>query len=153
MSWSGRPSKISLFLGLTLRQNQLCLITEQVLSLGSCKEARESRRASARAGAIERKNIILDLVFVAVFKMGVFGVALATIIAQAVAFIYGIFHINKKIELIKISIPKKENYNHELMIASVKLGLPAGIQNMLFCLGTIVLQRLINGYGPDFMAG
>ena len=113
----------------------------------------DSKSSLSFLGVATVINIILDLVFVAVFKMGVFGVALATIIAQAVAFIYGNFHINKKIELIKISIPKKENYNHELMIASVKLGLPAGIQNMLFCLGTIVLQRLINGYGPDFMAG
>lgn len=98
-------------------------------------------------------NIILDLLFVAVFKMGVFGVALATIIAQLVAFIYSIIHINTKNPLLHITFPHKMKFNKLIMIRSIKLGLPAGIQNMLFCLGTMVLQRLVNGYGAGFMAG
>lgn len=98
-------------------------------------------------------NIALDLLFVAVFKMGVFGVALATIISQVIAFVFGIIFINKKAKLFKITFPHYKNFNSEIMIRATKLGLPAGIQNMLFCIGTIVLQRLINGYGPGFMAG
>lgn len=98
-------------------------------------------------------NIILDLVFVAVFKMGVFGAALATVIAQVIAFIYSVIFINKMNSFIHISLPTKMTFDSNIMIHIVKLGLPAGIQNMLFCLGTIVLQRLVNGYGPGFMAG
>lgn len=98
-------------------------------------------------------NIILDLVFVAVFRMGVFGVALATIISQLVAFIYSVLHINKKVPLLHITFPHKMKFNSTIMLQSIKLGLPAGLQNMLFCLGTIVLQRLVNGYGSGFMAG
>lgn len=98
-------------------------------------------------------NIILDLVFVAIFKMGVFGAALATIIAQLIAFIYSIIYINRMNSFIHITMPHKMHFDSNLMIHITKLGLPAGFQNMLFCFGTIVLQRLVNGYGPGFMAG
>lgn len=98
-------------------------------------------------------NIILDLLFVAVFKMSVFGAALATIIAQMIAFIFSVIYINKNNKLLHISFPTKMHFNKSIMWKSIKLGLPAGIQNMLFCLGTMALQRLVNGYGPGFMSG
>ena len=98
-------------------------------------------------------NTILDLLFVAVFKMSVFGAALATIIAQLIAFIFSIVYINKRNQLLNISFPTKMHFNKEIMLKSIKLGLPAGIQNMLFCLGTMALLRLVNGYGPGFMSG
>jgi putative MATE family efflux protein len=97
-------------------------------------------------------NIILDLVFVAAFGWGVFGVALATIIAQAFSFLFGIYFINKHVDAIKISL-RHMRFNQSILFQSVRIGLPAGLQNMLFSMGTMVLQRLVNGYGPAFMAG
>ncbi|MDO7206147.1 polysaccharide biosynthesis C-terminal domain-containing protein [Paraclostridium bifermentans] len=49
-------------------------------------------------------NIILDIVFIIYFNMGVNGVALATIIAQAVAFIFSVIYLNKRHEILKIRI-------------------------------------------------
>jgi putative MATE family efflux protein len=97
-------------------------------------------------------NIALDLLFVVVFGWGVMGVALATIIAQAFSFFFGIWFINKRIKIIKISL-RRLKYNQTIMNQCIRIGLPAGLQNMLFSLGAIVFQRLINGYGPAFMAG
>ncbi len=97
-------------------------------------------------------NIMLDLLFVAVFGMGVFGVALATVIAQSSAFLFGVFYINKKIDLFKISI-KKMQFSGEILKKSLTIGLPAGLQNVLVSLGVMVLQRLVNSFGSDFMAG
>jgi putative MATE family efflux protein len=97
-------------------------------------------------------NIILDLVFVAGFGWGVFGVALATIIAQAFSFLFGIYFINKRVDAITISL-RHMRFNKSILFQSVRIGLPAGLQNMLFSMGTMVLQRLVNGYGPAFMAG
>lgn len=97
-------------------------------------------------------NIILDLVFVIYFGLGVFGVALATIIAQAFSFIFGIVFINRYVRVIKISL-RHMRFNPSILSQSVRIGLPAGLQNMMFSMGTMVLQRLVNSYGPAFMAG
>ncbi len=97
-------------------------------------------------------NIILDLLFVAVFGWGVAGVALATILAQFFSFVFGIWFINHRIRVIRISL-RKFDFSSDILIKCIKIGLPAGVQNVLFSLGTIVLQRLVNRYGPGFMAG
>jgi len=97
-------------------------------------------------------NIVLDLLFVAVFDWGVSGVAWATIIAQIVAFLFGIWHINRTQTYIHISLRHMQP-NKRLLMDSIRLGLPAGLQNMSFSLGTMVLQSLINSYGSVFMAG
>ena len=97
-------------------------------------------------------NIILDLLFVIILDWGVFGVAIATILAQLVAFIFGIWYINRKIKIITIRL-RGLDFDWAILNSCMKIGIPAGIQNAVFSLGTIALQRLINGYGPSFMAG
>lgn len=97
-------------------------------------------------------NIVLDLVFVIVFSMGVFGVALATVIAQFVSWLYGVYFINKHYNLINIKI-FSFHFNKELFKQTMRLGIPAGIQQALFSIGVMFMQSLVNGYGSSFMAG
>lgn len=96
-------------------------------------------------------NIILDALFIIIFKMGVEGAALATIIAQAVSFITSIIYLNKKHEIFKIKI-KGICYDHDIFKIGLKLGIPSGVQQMLFSIGSITLQSLVNGYGTSAMA-
>lgn len=93
-------------------------------------------------------NIILDIIFVINFKMGVSGVALATIIAQGVSFIFSIIYLNRKHDILKIDI-NKLSYSSSIFIRGLKLGIPSGVQQMLFSIGTIALQSLVNGYGTS----
>jgi putative MATE family efflux protein len=97
-------------------------------------------------------NIVLDLVFVIVFHWDVAGVAWATILAQLFAFLFGIWHINHHQNYIRISWRGLQP-DRQILVDSVRLGLPSGLQNMSFSLGTMVLQRLINSYQSFFMAG
>lgn len=97
-------------------------------------------------------NIVLDIVFTVFMNMGVFGVALATIIAQLVSWVYGIYYINKHYDFIKIRIFKFK-FNKEIFAKTMKLGIPAGIQNALFSVGVMFMQTLVNSYGSSFMAG
>lgn len=96
-------------------------------------------------------NIILDVVFVINFGMGVSGVALATIIAQGVAFIFSIIYLNKRHAVLKVNF-RKLIYDQQIFIKGLKLGIPSAIQQMLFSLGNIALQSLVNGYGTYAMA-
>ncbi|GAA0090013.1 MATE family efflux transporter [Paraclostridium bifermentans] len=96
-------------------------------------------------------NIILDIVFIIYFNMGVNGVALATIIAQAVAFIFSVIYLNKRHEILKIRI-RNLKYDSIIFKTGLKLGLPSAVQQTLFSIGNITLQSLVNGYGTSAMA-
>lgn len=83
--------------------------------------------------------------------MGVEGVALATIIAQAVSFIISIIYLNKKHEVLKFKI-KGIIYDNKIFKDGLRLGLPSGVQQMLFSIGNMALQFLVNSYGTSAMA-
>lgn len=97
-------------------------------------------------------NIVLDLLFVLAFHWGVAGVAIATILAQLFSWVFGIGYINKKHPALHIQ-PFCFRFDKALFRQVLRLGLPAGIQQALFSFGVIAMQRLINSYGSDFMAG
>ncbi|WP_061995830.1 MATE family efflux transporter [Clostridium sp. ATCC 25772] len=96
-------------------------------------------------------NIVLDIVFILNFNMGVNGVALATIIAQGISFIFSIIYLNKKHEVLKIRF-KGLKYDKDIFKKGLRLGIPSAIQQMLFSFGNIALQSLVNGYGTSAMA-
>ncbi|WP_373599363.1 MATE family efflux transporter [Paraclostridium bifermentans] len=96
-------------------------------------------------------NIILDIVFIIYFNMGVNGVALATIIAQAVAFIFSVVYLNKRHDVLKIKF-KSLKYDSDIFKTGLKLGLPSAVQQTLFSIGNITLQSLVNSYGTSAMA-
>jgi len=97
-------------------------------------------------------NIVLDIVFVAVFGWGVAGVAWATVISQAVSFLLGAWFIVRKLKLSTLALRDLE-FDPRIFAEAVRIGLPGGVQNMLFSLGTMAIQRLVNGYGAVYMAG
>jgi len=97
-------------------------------------------------------NIVLDLVFVVSFGWGVAGVAWATIISQAVSFLLGTAFIVRKLKLTTLH-PADLRFDATILKECTRIGLPGGLQGMLFSIGTMGIQRLINGYGPVFMAG
>ncbi|OQA63471.1 MAG: Multidrug export protein MepA [Spirochaetes bacterium ADurb.Bin269] len=97
-------------------------------------------------------NIVLDLVFVVVFGWGVAGVAWATVIAQAVSFLLGGLFIVRKLKLSTLD-PRDLEVDPRIFSEAARIGLPGGVQNMLFSLGTMAIQRLVNSYGPVYMAG
>ncbi len=95
-------------------------------------------------------NIVLDLALV--FPMGVAGVALATIIAQTFSWLYGVYYIRRKYPELEYN-PIKIRVDGKLLKRIVTLGLPLGLQQTLFSIGILLLQKLINSYGSSFMAG
>lgn len=97
-------------------------------------------------------NIVLDLVFVLVFSWGVFGVALATILAQICSWVFGIFYINRKYPFLHIRLFRMR-LDRRLLGQVIRLGIPSAIQECQFAVGILIMQALINGFGNDFAAG
>lgn len=97
-------------------------------------------------------NVILNLVFVIIFRMDVAGVGLATAISQCIsAFLIVKCLINEK-GMMKLYIRKLHIYKDKL-IEILKVGLPAGFQGVLFALSNVIIQSSINGFGKTVVAG
>ena len=96
-------------------------------------------------------NIVLDLLFVAKMGMGVNGVALATVIAQAVSALLCMLRLMKMKELFDINVgymKLKKKYTKKI----IWLGLPSGVTQAIFSMAMIVVQSLTNSFGEMFIA-
>lgn len=96
-------------------------------------------------------NIILDILFVYVFRWGIAGAAIATLIAQMVSSIFCFMHI-RKIEILSL---KKTDFcmNKRLAGHLLYLGSPMAFQNMTIAIGGMIIQAVANGFGVVFIAG
>lgn len=96
-------------------------------------------------------NIVLDLLFVAKLGMGVNGVALATVIAQAVSALLCLRRLMRLTDLFDMKVcylKLKGRYAKKI----IRLGLPSGITQAIFSMAMIVVQSLTNSFGEMFIA-
>ena len=96
-------------------------------------------------------NIFLDILFVAVFKMGVIGAAVATDISQLISCIFILRFLRRSKEIYSIRF-KDIRFHKGLLSRIIKLGLPTGIQNSVISLSNVVVQSGINSFGATVMA-
>ncbi len=93
-------------------------------------------------------NIILDLIFVPLLHWGVWSVALATVIAEAVAFFAQVYYLNKYHKVVKFSL-KNLTFDREIFAKSLKIGLPTGFQQTFVAVGMVALYWVVNRFGVD----
>ncbi len=103
----------------------------------------------AAAGVI---NVGLNLIFVMVFHMDVAGVALATVISQCVSAALVLMCLMKEDEGYRFSFKRLRPHKRTLG-RILQVGLPAGLQGVVFSLSNVVVQSSINSFGPVVMAG
>lgn len=96
-------------------------------------------------------NIVLDLWFVAGLKMGVAGVALATVIAQMVSAVLCFFKLRKMTDIFDLKV-KYLKPDMENIMTILRLGLPSGITQAIFSMAMVVVQSLTNSFGEMVIA-
>ena len=96
-------------------------------------------------------NIVLDLLFVAKFGMGVSGVALATIIAQAVSAVLCFRRLTKLTEIFDMKLTYLK-FVKKYSVNIIRLGMPSGLTQAIFSMAMIVVQSLTNSFGEMFIA-
>ncbi len=96
-------------------------------------------------------NIVLDILFVANFNMGVSGVALATVIAQAVSALLCVLKLARMTEVFDFKIHFIKPHG-EYVSNIVKLGLPSGLTQAIFSMAMVIVQSLTNSFGEAFIA-
>lgn len=97
-------------------------------------------------------NIILDLLFVGVFRFGVGSAAAATIISQFVSAILCLRHLLRAPKDYRVNL-KKIRFHGQMLRLVISNGLPAGIQNSIIALANVVVQSNINAFGEMAVAG
>ncbi|HCT31368.1 MAG TPA: MATE family efflux transporter [Bacteroidales bacterium] len=97
-------------------------------------------------------NIFLDLLFILVFKWGIAGAAISTVISQLGAFATAIYYLNRNHHIIRFDL-KHFNFDKLIFLQSVKIGLPTGIQQTFVALGSMALMGIVNTYGTVVIAG
>lgn len=93
-------------------------------------------------------NIILNLFFVIVCKMGVAGVAIATIISQIISCVLIMLALLKSNEAYRFRFKELAIYKNELWEIT-KIGLPAGIQGSIFSISNVIIQSSVNMFTPQ----
>ena len=93
-------------------------------------------------------NIILDLIFVPVFHWGVAGVAFATVISEACAFVSQIIYLNRYHQVVKFSF-RDMKFDREIFRKSIRIGLPTGFQQTFVAAGMVALYWIVNQHGID----
>jgi len=95
-------------------------------------------------------NIGLDFLFIAGFGWGISAVAYATIIAQGIGLLAAIIWIRKN-ELLRFRI-KGIRFDRAIVKKSMRIGLPSGIQHVLFSLGMLAIFSIVNRFGVQVIA-
>lgn len=96
-------------------------------------------------------NIILDILFVAKFRMGVAGVAWATIIAQAASSILCLRKLARMKDIFDLNM-KELKISKKHLSRIVKLGIPSGATQAIVSSAMIIVQSLTNSFGAMFIA-
>ncbi len=96
-------------------------------------------------------NIFLDLILVVVFRLGVLGVALATLSSQILAaglVIFTLMHSNQVYRL----FPEELKFTPHVLRSVLKVGIPAGLQSNMYTISNMIIQSAINTFGTNTIA-
>lgn len=97
-------------------------------------------------------NVIFNVLFVAVFGMGVEGVALATVISQGISATLVVRELTRRQDMIRLDLKKLRIYPRALGKIA-RLGLPAGLNGSLYSISNVLIQSSINSLGKVVMSG
>ena len=96
-------------------------------------------------------NVVLDLLFVVVFHWGVFGVAFATILSQLISAVLLMIRLMGTQEAYRVEL-RKTRFHKDILKNVVRIGLPAGLQSVMYSFSNILIQASINSFGTTAIA-
>lgn len=96
-------------------------------------------------------NIIFDALFVIVFGLGVAGVAIATVMSQVVSCIMTVYTLNRNSGAGSFSL-LHPSVDLAILTTIIVIGLPTGLQSVMYTVSNLFIQRTVNGFGTDTVA-
>ena len=96
-------------------------------------------------------NIVLDVLFVVGCDMGVAGAAWATILSQTVSAVLVILVLARSHTACRLDL-RRIRFHGDLLRRIVRIGLPMGLQSVMYSISNVMIQAYINGFGTDVSA-
>lgn len=96
-------------------------------------------------------NIVLDLLFLAVFRWGVWSAAVATVLSQMASVVLCMAYLLRKGNLFTVEW-RKIRFHRDMLSEIVRYGLPSGVQNSVIAFANVIVQSQINSFGKLAMA-
>lgn len=96
-------------------------------------------------------NVLLDVLFLAIFRWGIDGAAWATIIAQVLSFFLSVIYINRYHHFLKIRL-SYIHFDQFIFKKSIQIGLPTALQQSFVAIGMVALLSVVNLFGTNVVA-
>lgn len=96
-------------------------------------------------------NLVLDLLFVPVFRWGVAGVGIATVVSQAISAVLIIVVLMRSNDVYKVYL-KEIRLDFHILRNIIQIGLPAGLQSVMYNISNVLIQSTINTFGTNTVA-
>lgn len=97
-------------------------------------------------------NVVLDLTFVGLFRLGVGAAAVATTVSQGISAVLCCRHLMRSREVYRL-IPSQIRFDPDSLRDIIRVGFPSGVQNSMISVANVFVQSSINSFGSAAMAG
>ena len=154
LQWMGAPANVMRLAVLYLRIYFLGMPFQMVYNFGAAvlRSKGDAKRPLIALTAAGILNVILNLFFVIVMKLSVAGVAIATDLSGALSAGMITRYLMHEEEDFRLSF-RKLKIKKQYVSETVRIGLPAGLQGMVFAISNVVIQSAINSFGSAAIAG
>ncbi len=98
-------------------------------------------------------NVVLDTVFVAIFRWGCAGVAIATAISQLFSAICCVFYIKKKVPILHFKLKELFTVDKTIFKQVIRYSVPSAINQCVLSVGGLIVQAVVNTFGTSVIAG
>ncbi len=153
LQWMNTPEDVMGPAVTYIRIYFLGMIPSLIYNIGSgiLRAVGDSRRPLYFLVAACMTNIVLDLLLVMGADMGVAGAAWATIISQAVSAALVIVVLMRSSQSYRLNW-KQVRFHSDLLGRIVQIGLPAGLQSVMYSVSNVLIQAFVNNFGTDVSA-
>ena len=153
LSMMGTPPDVMTYAVTYIRIYFFGMIPSMIYNIGSAilRAVGDSRRPLFFLMSACMVNILMDIVLVLGLEMGVAGAALATVLSQTVSAVLVIITLMRTPLSYRLE-PRKIRFYGYLLNRIVRIGLPAGLQSVMYSLSNVIIQAGVNGFGTDVLA-
>lgn len=149
----GAPDEVLVYAVPYMRIYFMGMIPQLLYNIGSgiLRAVGDSRRPMFFLICAAMTNIVLDIIFVLGFEMGVSGAALATVLSQCVSAVLVLATLSGATNVYRVRLGQLR-FHGDMLLSIVRIGLPAGLQSVMYSLSNVIIQASVNGFGTDVMA-
>lgn len=154
LTWMGTPTEVMTYAVPYIRIYFLGMVPSMIYNIGSgiLRAVGDSRRPLYFLICACLVNIVLDVVLVVGFEMGAAGAAWATILSQLVSAVLVTVTLCRSRTAYRLDA-RQIRFHGALLRRIVQIGLPAGLQSVMYSLSNVIIQTAVNGFGTDVLAG